>query len=164
MEIVHFFKNDEFYVQAEESFQTHKRYIEQLLPYEVDIQHVGSSAIPGTLTKGDLDIQIRVPEKYFSVVLLRLGSAYDVNEGSIQTDTFRAFKNDSLPLPLGIQLTVIGSEFDFFYKFRDIFLEHEKYRIAYDELKLSFEGKPMENYRKAKQEFFESLMNSPVYT
>ncbi|MBM6383202.1 MAG: GrpB family protein [Paenibacillus sp.] len=28
------------------------------------IQHVGSTALPGTLTKGDLDIQVQIPKTH----------------------------------------------------------------------------------------------------
>ena len=37
----------------------------ELLP-GADIQHVGSTAIPGCMTKGDLDIQVRVPPQTYA--------------------------------------------------------------------------------------------------
>ena len=62
-----------------------------------------------------------------------------------------------------MQLTVIDSEFDFFWKFRDILLLNDAYRFEYDNLKKKYEGKEMDDYREAKNEFFKRLLNSPEY-
>ena len=70
-----------------------------------------------------------------------LSSLYESNNGSVKTEFFRAFKKDSTIPPLGIQLTVIGSEYDFFWKFRDVLLHNEAYRIEYDNLKESLKEK-----------------------
>lgn len=56
-----------------------------------------------------------------------------------------------------------SSEYDFFWKFRDILIMNEQYLKEYDELKRNFEGRDMELYRKAKNEFFERLMEKPEY-
>lgn len=53
-----------------------------------------------------------------------------------------------------MQLTVIDSEFDFFWKFRDVLLQNDQYRTEYDQLKKRFEGESMEEYREAKNDFF----------
>ena len=131
----------------------HKNKITELLP-EADIQHVGSSAIPNSLTKGDLDIQVRVNAEQFSNAVVLLSNLYKSNDGSVKTDTFRAFKDDTTKPPLGIQLTVINSEFDFFWKFREVLLANNKYRDAYDKLKKEYEAKSMDAYREAKDIFF----------
>lgn len=59
MEQVNFLDNRLLYENAEETFLVNKKIIKERLP-EADIQHVGSTAIPNCLTKGDLNIQIRV--------------------------------------------------------------------------------------------------------
>ncbi|WP_127531029.1 GrpB family protein [Paenibacillus kobensis] len=162
MEIVNFYDHSMLYDKAQKLFVEQRARIKQVVS-EADIQHVGSTAIPGTLTKGDLDIQVRVMQENFMIAVRALSTLYLDNEGSIQTGTFRAFKDDSTDPPLGIQLTVKGSDFDFFYKFRDVLLINEEYRIKYDELKRSYEGKGMEVYREAKNEFFEWLMETPEF-
>ncbi|HLR51678.1 MAG TPA: GrpB family protein, partial [Candidatus Avamphibacillus sp.] len=78
-------------------------------------------------------------------------------------DEFRAYQKDSSDPPLGVQLTVIGSEFDFFWKFRDVLLLNDQYRMEYDELKRKYEGKEMDEYRKAKSEFFNKMMQTPEF-
>src|SRR5690625_2005753 len=129
------FRNDE-----EKAFLSQKKLIKAYLP-GVDVQHVGSTAIPNSLTKGDLDIQVRVTAKQFPEAVKALSKLYEINEGSAKTEEFRAFKDDLASPPLGVQLTVIGSEFDFFWKFRDVLLQNEKYIAEYDELKRKYEGK-----------------------
>lgn len=99
------------------------------------MQHVGSTAIPNSITKGDLDIQVRVKANIFPKAVKELAKLYELNEGSVKTETFRAFKDDSTVPPVGVQLTVINSEFDFFWKFRDVLLMNANYRKEYDNLK-----------------------------
>lgn len=162
MEHVNFFDNKLFYVNAEKTFLAQKNTIKKLLP-EADVQHVGSTAIPNCITKGDLDIQVRVVLEQFPKAVQELSSLYEVNDGSVKTDTFRAFKNDSTIPPLGVQLTVIDSEFDFFWKFRDVLLLNNKFRKEYDEVKRKYEGKEMDEYREAKNAFFQRLMETPEF-
>ena len=162
MEQVKFFESSLFSADVEKTFLVHKKMIKEYLP-EADVQHVGSTAIPNSLTKGDLDIQVRVTSEHFSKAVQILSSLYESNNGSLKTDSFRAFKNDLTNPPLGIQLTVIGSEYDFFWKFRDVLLLNEVYRIEYDDLKRKFEGKDMDEYRNHKSIFFNKLMNTPEF-
>jgi len=162
MEIVQFAKQDTFKDKAEALFAKHKALISTVLP-STDIQHVGSTAIPGSLTKGDLDIQVRVAAEDFDNAVQALSNFYLLNEGSTRTETFRAFKDDTTDPPLGVQLTVIDSELDIFWRLRDVLLMNDLYRLKYDELKKNYEGKDMEEYRAAKNEFFEWLMSTPEY-
>ncbi|MBA2873368.1 GrpB family protein [Thermaerobacillus caldiproteolyticus] len=162
MEQVHFFDQSNFHEQAEKTFLLHKAKIKSLLP-EADVQHVGSTAIPKSLTKGDLDIQVRVTQDLFLMAVQKLSTLYSVNEGSIKTEYFRAFKDDLTVPPLGVQLTVIGSELDLFWKFRDVLLLNDTYRVEYDQLKKKYEGKSMDEYRNAKNKFFERLMETPEF-
>lgn len=162
MEKVNFFDFKLFNENAEKTFILHKNKIKNLLP-EVDIQHVGSTAIPNSLTKGDLDIQVRVSAEQFPKAVELLSSLYEGNDESIKTDTFRAFKDETTNPPLGVQLTVIDSEFDFFWKFREVLLTNNKYRDEYDNLKKEYEGRSMDAYREAKDKFFQRLMEAPEF-
>jgi GrpB-like predicted nucleotidyltransferase (UPF0157 family) len=107
-----------------------------------------------------LDIQVRIPAELFPMAVDSLSKVYETNEGSTRTDTFAAFKDDSLDPPLGVQLSVIGGEEDFFWKLRDFLKTNDNYRQEYDNLKKQFEGKSMDDYIKAKGEFFEKLMQT----
>lgn len=162
MEQVHFFEQNEIKEKVEKEFLIHKSKIVNLLP-KADVQHIGSTAIPNSITKGDLDIQVRVQKEDFIKATELLSTLYEVNDRSTQTDFFRAFKDDTLPLPLGIQLTVINSELDIFWKIRNVLLKNDEYRLEYDNLKRNFEGRSIEEYRDAKNLFFEKIMSTSEY-
>ncbi|MEC1153931.1 GrpB family protein [Cytobacillus horneckiae] len=162
MEQVNFFENNLCYEKVENAYLLHKKIINERLPF-ADVQHVGSSAIPNSLTKGDLDIQVRVTLEQFPIAVQTLEALYELNEGSSKTDCFRAFKDNSTVPALGVQLTVINSEVDFFWKFREVLLINDKYRKEYDDIKRNYEGKEMDKYREAKSEFFGKLMETPEF-
>lgn len=162
LEQVNFYKQVGINSDVEDTFNTQKERIKKNIP-DADIEHVGSSAIPNSLTKGDLDIQVRVSSRLFPCAVEKLAELYDLNKGSIKTSEFRAFKDDTTSPPLGIQLTVVDSEFDFFWKFRDVLLQNDKYRFHYDNLKKKYEGKPMNDYRVAKNDFFNRIKQTKEY-
>lgn len=162
MELVNFYNQVGLNSDAENAFNTQKERISKLIP-GADIQHVGSSAIPNSLSKGDLDIQVRVSSSLFPCAVEKLSKLYELNKGSTKTSEFRAFKDDTTSPPLGIQLTVVDSEFDFFWKFRDFLLQNDKYRFHYDNLKEKFEGKSMNGYREAKDDFFNRIKQTKEY-
>jgi GrpB-like predicted nucleotidyltransferase (UPF0157 family) len=162
MEIVKFIETGEILDIAEKAYCHNRTRILELLP-KADIQHVGSTSIPGSITKGDLDIQVRVSSEDFNYAVKVLSTLYELNEGSTRTDFFTAFKDDSAIPPLGVQLTVVKSELDIFWKFREVLLANEQYRGEYDELKKHYNGREMDNYRRAKDEFFRKLMDSAEF-
>lgn len=157
MEKVSFYSDEKIIKNAENAFTYHKNEISRRIP-DADIQHVGSTAVPGSVTKGDLDIQVRVDSNRFDDAIEILSKRYKLNAGSISTSEFRAFEDSEAYPPLGIQLTVIGSEFDFFWKIRDILLQNPDLKKEYDDLKLKYEGSDMEVYRDAKEKFFEKIL------
>ncbi|MFA1820177.1 GrpB family protein [Virgibacillus oceani] len=76
-----------FKADAEQAFLSQMELIKEYIP-EADIQHVGSTAIPNSLTKGDLDIQVRVTAEQFPEAVKALSLLYEINEGSIKTEAF----------------------------------------------------------------------------
>ncbi len=159
MENVHFHSHEQVRERAEEAFREHHAHLSSLLPY-ADIQHVGSTAIPGARTKGDLDIQVRVPRERFAEAESLLAKHYARNEGSDRTPEFASFQDETLPVPLGIQLTVMGGSHDFFSRARDLLLADPERVAEYDALKAKWEGGLMEAYREEKSAFFEKLLGS----
>jgi GrpB-like predicted nucleotidyltransferase (UPF0157 family) len=159
---VHFQNQSSFTVRAEALFEEQKQRILAVLP-DADVQHIGSTAVPGSLTKGDLDLQVRVSAERFQPAVSSLLALYELNDGSDQTDCFRSFKDDALLLPVGVQLTVIGSEYDFFWRQRDYFIANPSMRAEYDAFKRQYEGGDMEEYIAAKHLFFERIMKDPKW-
>ena len=87
----------------------------------VEIEHVGSTAIPGALTKGDLDLLVRVPAERFDVAVAALRDLYAIHQPENWTPTYASFVDGaSHDPPVGVQLAVAGSADDaLFAPFRD---------------------------------------------
>lgn len=157
MEYVTFVEQAAIAEVADAAFEQHKARLLGLLPY-ADIQHIGSTAIPGALTKGDLDLQVRVLQTEFPAAEARLAEIYQRNTGSIRTPSFASFKDDHAEPPLGIQLTVTGDELDDFCAFRDFIVTHPAYLEEFNQLKRSAEGLAMDDYRERKGRFVEKIL------
>jgi GrpB-like predicted nucleotidyltransferase (UPF0157 family) len=156
-ERVHFVEEARVRDAVAAAFDGHAEALRGLLP-GADIQHVGSTAVPGSLTKGDLDIQVRVEEDAFDAAEVLLAARFERNPGSVRTPAFASFKDDSARPPLGVQLTTKGSEFDFFVRARDRFLADPALVARYNAIKRAFDGRSMAAYREAKAELFEELL------
>ncbi len=156
-EVVRFVSESEVRARAALLFEQQERVLRALIP-GADIQHVGSTSVPGSLTKGDVDIQVRIEAAMFAAADAILATHYERNVGSLHTDEYSPFKDDSTDPPLGIQLTVIGSRFDFFWKIRDQLLARPDVRDAYDALKRAHQGRHMAEYRAAKERFFAPVL------
>ncbi|AKI98527.1 uncharacterized protein ATI61_12275 [Archangium gephyra] len=156
---VRFHSHEQVRERAEEAFRGHHARLSALLPY-ADIQHVGSTATPGVRTKGDLDIQVRVPPERFAEAEAVLAGHYARNEASDRTSEFSSFQDETLEVPLGIQLTAMGGSRDFFSRARDLLRADARLLAEYDALKARWEGRPMDEYREEKAAFFEKLLGS----
>lgn len=128
------------------------------LPPSADIRHIGATAVPGCLTKGDLDIVVRIPFADFPAADAALSNLFARNHGSARTHDFSAFENASSNPPSGIQLTAIGGEFDSFHLFAEALLTSPQLVAQYNALKRDWNGTAMENYRRAKDEFIAQVL------
>ncbi|MDH4983872.1 GrpB family protein [Hyphomicrobium sp. D-2] len=130
-----------------------------LLPVEAEIRHIGATAIPGCLTKGDLDVVIRVPVADFPCADAVLASRFARNGGSVRTDSFSAFEDASQQPHLGLQLTVIGGNFDFFHQFAEALIQSPRLVEEYSALKRAHDNTDMEVYRAAKNAFIARVLS-----
>jgi GrpB-like predicted nucleotidyltransferase (UPF0157 family) len=147
---------------AAAAFERWRLDIAALLPESVDIQHVGATAVPGCLTKGDLDMCVRVDRADFVAADAALAARFARNDGSIRTDAFSAFAADEADPPLGVQLVVRGGELDVFVRFRDALRADPALVADYNGLKAGFDGRPMDAYRAAKAAFVEQVLADTV--
>ncbi|HEU4882417.1 MAG TPA: GrpB family protein [Longimicrobium sp.] len=151
-ERVAFGNEKEFREAARRAYEEHHRALGALLP-RARIEHVGSTAVPGSVTKGDLDICVLVDPADFLEADALLAGRCARNHGSIHTTSFAAFTVDGGAIDVGIQLVAAGSEWDTFVRWRDLLRSHPVLRRAYDELKRRYDGGPMDDYRAAKASF-----------
>jgi GrpB-like predicted nucleotidyltransferase (UPF0157 family) len=159
-ESVSFLPEGHFRSRVLRRFEQLKAELVTLIP-GADIQHVGSTAIPGSLTKGDLDIQVRVLAPTYPAAKQRLSEVYDVNEGGFVAEDAVSFEDYSGTPSVGIHLTVIGGCADIQWRFRDLLVASESLRREYDDLKRQFEGQSMASYREAKEGFVTRVLVLP---
>ncbi|HYH87883.1 MAG TPA: GrpB family protein [Solirubrobacteraceae bacterium] len=126
----------------------------------VEIEHVGSTAIPGALTKGDLDLLVRVPATRFAAAVAALRDRYAVHQPENWTPTYASFVDgDSHDPPVGVQLAVAGSSDDaLFAPFRDALIADPALLAQYNALKLSLDGAEYDRYTDAKGAFVERVL------
>jgi GrpB-like predicted nucleotidyltransferase (UPF0157 family) len=128
------------------------------LPCSAEVLHIGATAVPGCLTKGDLDIVVRIAADDFADADAALAQLFARNEGSIRTETFSAFEDASRDPHLGIQLAVIDGPFDSFHVFVEALRQSPELVDDYNALKLRHDGDDMDVYRAAKDAFVERVL------
>lgn len=151
-EIVRFSNDDRVFEMADRLYAAVEGKLRRLLR-EADVRHVGSTAVPGSMTKGDLDVVVRVQSSDFRAAEEVLAQEFDRNAGSERTNEFAAFMDASTVPNLGIQLVAVGGAADTFHVWVEQLLNDPALLQRYDELKLGFEGRNMEAYRSAKTAF-----------
>lgn len=140
---------------AADAFERHRRTILALVP-GADVHHVGSTGIGAGLTKGDLDICVRVGAGALDGAVLQLGTRYRRNTGSTWTTTFAAFEDETEWV--GVQLCAIDGPEDNFLMIRDRLRGSPDLLRAYDEIKQRHQGGSMDLYRAEKSAFMERLL------
>jgi GrpB-like predicted nucleotidyltransferase (UPF0157 family) len=151
---------------AEAAVDDHRRVVLRLVP-GAEVEHVGATAVPGALTKGDVDLLVRVGEREFPAAVEALLSRYAIHQPHNWTPTLASFNApDAGELPVGIQLVVRGSDADrFFGPFRDALINSHTLLAEYNELKLRLDGLEYERYTKEKGQFVERVLrelNDPL--
>jgi GrpB-like predicted nucleotidyltransferase (UPF0157 family) len=143
-------------MDLKETFKEYRSIIQNLIP-SADIQHVGGSAIPGAITKGDLDIQIRVKLEEMTDAINKLDSLYARKHEELWKKNFAIFKDDKPDLKVDIMLNVIDSAFDTFFRVRDLLIADKDLLEEYNTLKQSYSSQPYEIQSKQKRAFFDRL-------
>src|SRR5688572_16960802 len=129
-------------VDAERLFGRVSSELRALLPSAADIRHIGATAVPGCVTKGDLDIVVRVAAEDFPTTDQALAGRFSRNVGSKRTASFSSFEDGHVSPHLGIQLTVAGGEDDNFHLFVEALRRDRKLVAQYNALKREFDGQP----------------------
>ena len=141
------------------AFAAHRARIAAVLP-AAEIEHVGSTAIPGALTKGDLDLLVRVPAARFGAAVAMLRGMYAVHQAENRTPTYASFLDPAAcDPPVGVQLAVAGSADDaLFAPFRDALIADPALLAEYNALKRGLDGAGYERYTDVKGAFVERVL------
>ena len=133
--------------------------VSRLLP-DAEVHHIGATALPTGLTKGDVDVNIRIDSDRFAWAVDVLRRHHEPAQEHNWTPTYASFKADSDRLPLGIQLTVIGSPDDFLLAARDTMLTRPAILDEYNECKRRAAALGPDAYWAAKDMFLRALRSS----
>lgn len=150
---------DDLHDVAEAAVDAHREVVLELVP-GAEVEHVGATAVPGALTKGDVDVLVRVGASEFPAAVEALSGRYAIHQPHNWTPTLASFTDpDAAELPVGIQLVVRGSEADMFFgPFRDALIGSDELLAEYNELKRGLDGLEYERYTELKGQFIERVL------
>ena len=156
--LVKFLPPEAYQPLARELFHNLSTMIRQALPAS-RIEHIGSSSIEGAVPKGDLDIFVGVePEEFPNAIIALQSLGFRIKADSFRNESLCPFESGIYPIPVGLQLVVNHSEFEFFVRFRDRMNADANLRSAYNELKRQASGLAEDEYRHAKSEFIGNVL------
>ena len=132
----------------------------RLLP-NARVEHIGASAIPGAISKGDLDVFVGVDEEELD----RAVEFLERNDYRVKPDTLRnkslcMLETWSYEVPVALQVVANGSQYEMFLTFRDAVKRSECLLEEYNQMKHLCEGMGEDSYRIRKSEFIEYVLES----
>jgi GrpB-like predicted nucleotidyltransferase (UPF0157 family) len=144
---------------AHAAYALHRRNVLAALP-DAEVEHVGSTAVPGALTKGDMDLLVRVRPERFKAATSKLQGLYAIHQPDNWTESYSSFVDPTAANPpVGIQLVISGSPSDVLAQFRDALTWDCALLASYNALKQSLDGEDYERYTNIKGAFIERALH-----
>jgi GrpB-like predicted nucleotidyltransferase (UPF0157 family) len=145
------------------AFEVHRDGIAELLP-AAQIEHIGATAAPGSLTKGDLDLLVRVATGEFDAAVTALRERYAVNQPESWTPEFASFEQEPAgEIPVGVQLVIAGGSDDsLFLEWRDRLRSDSELRERFNAFKRGQTGAEPGEYIEAKARFIEAELGGGI--
>jgi|GEM_PF-88912 len=154
---VHFLKPEQYQPQCYQIFLHYLAQLAELLPH-ARIEHIGSSAIQGAISKGDLDILVSVDaEQHAASVRLLEQNGFSIKHDSVSTPELSTLLSDVRD-GVTIRLIATGSKYECFVSFRDCMNSNPTLLSRYNALKQDCEGVAFAVYRKRKAEFILQIL------
>jgi GrpB-like predicted nucleotidyltransferase (UPF0157 family) len=155
---VQFVESDVYRARNEATFEDLEQRLRHIVP-GARVEHVGASALPGALSKGDLDVFVGVPpvDHAPSVALIEtLG--FRVKPHTLRTPALCMLETDQFGYDVAIQVVANDSRFEFFLTFRDRVRADPALLHAYNAIKRSHDGGDVEAYRAEKSAFIQRVL------
>lgn len=133
----------------------------EILPH-AQVEEIGSTAIAGSLTKGDIDLLVLVDEDKFGNSETLLTAQFAINE----MDLLAYFQSYTLcrdGFDVGLQLTIANEANFKFVAFRNCLRSNPELVEQYNQIKLNAQHCTMDDYRLAKHQFIEAVLNNTAY-
>lgn len=145
-------------LKVSEIFEKLRTEVSQLLPF-ARIEHIGASSIPGSISKGDLDVFVGVDADQFQNSLDILKTiGYQEKQGTFRSDDLCMLITDKYHHDVAIQLVRNGSEFEDFLRFRDALRANKNLVDQYNQIKREAVSLPENEYRSKKAIFIQSVL------
>lgn len=153
-------KYEDYSEHTSELYSKLSEEIRLILP-QAKIEHIGSSSVPGSVSKGDLDVYVGIEHSFFdeAISLIKSLNFYE-KAGTFRSDELCMLVTDKFNYDVAIQLVSNGSKFEDFLKFRDILKMNTRLVEEYNEVKLLAQSLEEDEYRKKKNIFINRILNS----
>jgi GrpB-like predicted nucleotidyltransferase (UPF0157 family) len=143
---------------ARRSFARIAADVSSILP-GAEIEHVGATAVSGCLTKGDLDVLVRVTHQDFPLAMRTLDAVLRRGERNDPTSDYVEYDCGCAGCSASVQLVVAGCWHDRRFRQLKSVLESDAAALArYNELKRRHEGHALSDYGVAKSAFIDELL------
>ena len=124
-----------------------------------EVEHVGSTAVPGGLTKGYLDVLVRVPPADFPRSIQVLDGLLARSPRNDPTYEYVEYDYEVHGFSASVQLAVLDGWHDRrFHGLKVLLTSDPRALERYNSMKRVYEGRPIAEYRQAKAELIESLL------
>lgn len=153
-----FLEPEKYQQRCTQLFNSYQKEISTLLPF-AKIEHIGSSAIPNTISKGDLDIYIEVMSEQFEFAIEQLKTLNFIEkQNTLRTHELcmlESLNNDDV----AFQIVVTDSIFTFFLTFKNKLISSPTLVNEYNQLKLQCSHLDPDQYRTIKSDFINRILN-----
>jgi GrpB-like predicted nucleotidyltransferase (UPF0157 family) len=122
------------------------------------VHHIGATSLPFGHTKGDVDVNVRVDETRFPITVAVLGKRLSAAQPENWSESFASFSAEGYELPLGVQVTSIGSRDDFLLALRDRMRADPSLLRRYDDVKVAAASDSAEAYWRAKDRLLRGIL------
>lgn len=154
------FDSSNYQTQATTVFASVADEVSQLLP-DAQLEHIGASAIPGAVSKGDLDICVVVaPQQHAQSVQTLEAAGYAIKADTLRTPALCMLLSPRTDMDVALQVVARGSEFEFFLHFRDALRSDPRLVEQYNRLKHQFAASGEERYRAEKSRFITAVLTA----
>ena len=155
--ILRFIEPSKYQEKCEALYRNFKDRIEAIVPTAL-IVHIGSSSIPGLISKGDLDIYVGVEESEHADSVEKLTDAgYTIKKDTLRTEQLCMLETENRNVAL--QIVARGSKFDrAFLSFSERMRSSEALKERYNQLKRESIDLSETEYRERKAKFIESVL------
>jgi len=125
------------------------------------LEHIGSSAVPGAVSKGDLDVCLIVAAAAHADTVARLlAQGYTEQRDTLRTPELCMLNAPQQAPEHAVQVVAAGSKFENFLRFRDALRADPALVEQYNLVKRRSVGLGEHGYREAKSRFIVSVLEA----